>query len=513
LCLLTLLLALSVSPLWAQETPALTRTAQLETDNGLTLAVSFPKGWVTTSNEINLFIASSPTALEQLQSGQVTEPDGVGIVLYLPEILDQLNLPRTTPAEETLAAFNEAAGLEGEIQLLPNTLIPVAAGIVTVTDNPDNGGFIAALEFPNGTVIVAAQPSEAVDATVLAILDSITLTGDAPTPTETVPNGEAETATFSIDQQSGSAQLSIDLPAGWLYNYDEDLETIYVGTTENALVQAASATAQFEEGEIAISIGLPALLEQLDISSDADPEAVVQGFIDVTNSRGTVRTDDSFAVPAAHAAVTGQTASTSGDVYSLQFEAGTLLIGVQPPGSVTAAILDTLHSITFGEPVAPVATVEPVGSAEEIRQWASDASGSSQYGESSWSFMQATGEPDTEACGDYSTAWASATSTGRDYLMVEFDQPVIPTQINIHQTYNPGSIVMIDVGNTENRDRVLTLPDSADPLGNTACPGVFSLDVSGVDTPIDFVVIYFDQSITHDWNEIDAVELVGVPAE
>jgi hypothetical protein len=72
---------------------------------------------------------------------------------------------------------------------------------------------------------------------------------------------------------------------------------------------------------------------------------------------------------------------------------------------------------------------------------------------------------------------------------------------------------MIDVGNSDNPDRVLPLPNSTDSPGNTDCPGVFTLDVSSVDVPIDFVVIYLDQAIGGSWNEIDAVELVGALTE
>jgi hypothetical protein len=76
---------------------------------------------------------------------------------------------------------------------------------------------------------------------------------------------------------------------------------------------------------------------------------------------------------------------------------------------------------------------------------------------------------------------------------------------------NPGSIVGIEVSNSSG-SKAITLNDSADPLGNTACPGVFSLDVGGIETPIDRVTIYLDQTIGGSWNEIDAVELVGIPS-
>lgn len=155
-------------------------------------------------------------------------------------------------------------------------------------------------------------------------------------------------------------------------------------------------------------------------------------------------------------------------------------------------------------PSAPAAA--PVG--KEIRQWASQAVATSQYTDNAWSAAQATGSPDTAACGDIGTAWASSTATGIDELVVSFDTPVLPTQINIYQTYNPGAIVSVTLLQSNGGEWVI--PNSADP--GTSCPGVFSIGVPEGLTQgqaIDGVAILLNQSNHSGWNEIDAVELVG----
>jgi hypothetical protein len=86
---------------------------------------------------------------------------------------------------------------------------------------------------------------------------------------------------------------------------------------------------------------------------------------------------------------------------------------------------------------------------------------------------------------------------------------VIPRQVNVYQVYNPGSIVNIAVVDAETGDRI-DLPNSIDAPGNTPCPGVFTVDISDINRPVSGVVIYLDQSVLGTWNEIDAVELVGV---
>jgi len=180
-------------------------------------------------------------------------------------------------------------------------------------------------------------------------------------------------------------------------------------------------------------------------------------------------------------------------------------------GKASALTALTLNGAIVPPGVAQSQVTQVARAAEETRQWASAATGSSQYGSDSWSFAQATGAPNTSECADRVTAWASSSSTGRETLALEFEQAVLPSEINVYQTYNPGSITRVELTNTDD-SVVLAVPDSADPPGNTPCPGVFTLDVSNFDVPVNGVILYFDQSIGGSWNEIDAVELVGTLA-
>lgn len=146
---------------------------------------------------------------------------------------------------------------------------------------------------------------------------------------------------------------------------------------------------------------------------------------------------------------------------------------------------------------------------EFILQWASAASATSQFTDEAWNAMQSTGEPNSFGCGDFGTAWASATGTGVDDLTVNFAEAVRPIHLNIYQTYNPGAITSVDLLPASG-GAPIPVPNSADP--GTACPGIFTLDLTRVDDlpPINGAVIHLDQTLTGGWNEIDAVELVGV---
>ncbi len=144
-------------------------------------------------------------------------------------------------------------------------------------------------------------------------------------------------------------------------------------------------------------------------------------------------------------------------------------------------------------------------------QWATAAEASSEYTPEGWNAMQATGAPNTPDCGDYTTAWASASSTEEATLIVYFDVPVIPIEVNIYQTYNPGAITSVEMLTVDGESYEFEIdPDEA----ATECPGILSVEFDESDVLVDAIAIYLDQSLTGSWNEIDAVELVGtVPGE
>lgn len=142
----------------------------------------------------------------------------------------------------------------------------------------------------------------------------------------------------------------------------------------------------------------------------------------------------------------------------------------------------------------------------EIRQWATSGTASTAYGTDSWSAMQATGAPDTDECGDYSTAWATETSTEVAWLRLEYATPVIPTEINIYESYNPDAVYMVDV---EGADGTTYTVYEGDPTSESECPGVLTITIDA-DVPVSAVTVHIDQSDHTGWNEIDAVELVGI---
>jgi hypothetical protein len=142
----------------------------------------------------------------------------------------------------------------------------------------------------------------------------------------------------------------------------------------------------------------------------------------------------------------------------------------------------------------------------ELRQWASSAEATSEFTATDYSASRATGAPDAMAeCADSVNAWASLEATDDEALTLYYDTAVKPTQINIHQNFSPGAISSVELIPEEGN---FTIPIANSQDTSTACPGIFSIDVS-LDTKVIGVVIHVDQVAIANWNEIDAVELVG----
>ncbi len=144
-----------------------------------------------------------------------------------------------------------------------------------------------------------------------------------------------------------------------------------------------------------------------------------------------------------------------------------------------------------------------------LHQWASYARASSEYGSEDWSAMQATGEPDVFECKDSVQAWASVGANTKEWIELTYDVPVMPTEINIYMNYNPSQVVEVQIITTEGDAYTTT---TTKPEIVPYCPDTYSISLElEKQLLVNKVKIFIDQSILGiGWNEIDAVELVGI---
>jgi hypothetical protein len=136
--------------------------------------------------------------------------------------------------------------------------------------------------------------------------------------------------------------------------------------------------------------------------------------------------------------------------------------------------------------------------------WAVSATASSQYSSTSWSAAQATGAPDTTACGDISTAWApSSSGTAPEWLQVSFGTPRQAVGLQVHETYNAPFVYqmdLIDAGGISH-----TVWSGVD---STPCPGRFTVNFPATSYLVTGAKIYTQAP---GWEGIDAVGLLTSP--
>ena len=178
-------------------------------------------------------------------------------------------------------------------------------------------------------------------------------------------------------------------------------------------------------------------------------------------------------------------------------------------GELAPAFDAVLASLTFFEPDFEAALEREAGLGIEMQQWAVSASASSEYGNPDWGAVQATGEPDTLECGDTATAWASKGSDSVEWLELEYGFPVRPSVVNIIQTNSPDQVVMVELVDT---DGVYHEIYRGEPeTKSDDCPYTLSIRIPKANYLATGVKITIDQSvIPATWNEIDAVELIGL---
>jgi hypothetical protein len=141
-----------------------------------------------------------------------------------------------------------------------------------------------------------------------------------------------------------------------------------------------------------------------------------------------------------------------------------------------------------------------------LSQWAIAAEASSQFGFPDWSVTRATGAPEIDACTDDSRAWASARGNGVEWLRLRYAQPVYTTEVRIYQTLGRGAIFRVSLVNEDGTAQRIWEGEDTD----RTCPGVLVVTVPQTAERIVGVHIDLDESRTGFWNQIDAVELIGV---
>jgi hypothetical protein len=120
-----------------------------------------------------------------------------------------------------------------------------------------------------------------------------------------------------------------------------------------------------------------------------------------------------------------------------------------------------------------------------------------------WGPEQATGAPDTPASGDFGTAWASLTPDAQnEWLLLEYDEPIQPKAIRIHENWNPGAVRRISAFDLKGEE--VDVWSGEDPTAQDKEKGVSVIPLK-VGFKTARVRIFLASKEVEGWNEIDAV--------
>ena len=184
--------------------------------------------------------------------------------------------------------------------------------------------------------------------------------------------------------------------------------------------------------------------------------------------------------------------------------------------SQTAYLTDTVR-LYFENDLVPgwneIDAVELIGAPASIgkNQWANSAIASSQYSSSSWSAAQATGLPDVLNYGDMPLAWAPLKADDSiQWIELNYLESIYANSINVLETNNPGALIKVDLKDSSNIYH--TVWEGSDPgKGIYGKISWSNITFSQTAYLTNSVRLFFDTNIVPGWNEIDAVELMGIP--
>lgn len=258
------------------------------------------------------------------------------------------------------------------------------------------------------------------------------------------------------------------------------------------------------------------------LGASVTPEGIIAGVLDL-DAQGnlyvaTWNTGIIKLAPGGALLAQAGTVATSGNTPKLGQFSLPNGIAVAPNGTVWVSDNSGEYSaVTVVRPVsnaeaeataAALATTlaTPPAEAQLLRQWAKSASASSSYAD--YDPQTATGPPDVAGCEDSTNAWASADPNGLETLELRYASPVFATEVVIYQNHRPGYISRVELLDSQGQ---ATAVYTATPALDSTCPRVLRIAIPQSFYPTTAIRITLDQRSGANWNEIDAVELVGMP--
>ncbi|CAB5495947.1 hypothetical protein THERMOT_413 [Bathymodiolus thermophilus thioautotrophic gill symbiont] len=478
--------------------------------------------------------------------------------------------PVITGTTGTNAALASGESLSVTVSGATYSVIPNASGIWHLdlgVDTPTSGTLVA---LTNGSSysVVATVSNAAGDSTTNVANDKISIDTTAPTFTSATVNGATLVLTCSEDLDA------TNIPTTGVFVFRVDNNTVEHAFTGNVMIDATAKTVTLTLAN-AIDSDASVMINYVDPTAEDDVNAIqdIAGN-DVANMNGLIVVNNTVDTRPIVSATTITATDATGAVKTSALDVGDKIIvtvtmnkAVEVTGTPTYTInvgnmdktatyisgssSDTLvfeytivlgdndlaGGITAGVDALLVAsgvlikggiassnavlTTPAVTDNGSKAQWATGASASSQYNDSSYSASQVIGAPDSSLVlgsdeGDVVNSWAEAGGDkGRvNTITLTYDTAVFIQKIIVRETFNSGTITKVEAFKDGNFVAVYTKGATEEGGKMT---GVVANKVGDTVITLDDALSYKSNKIRisignsiDEYNEIDAVQLVGL---
>jgi hypothetical protein len=124
-----------------------------------------------------------------------------------------------------------------------------------------------------------------------------------------------------------------------------------------------------------------------------------------------------------------------------------------------------------------------------------------------YSAEQAVGAPNAQLGKEDPNAWAPKSMRSQpEWLLLDFGRPIAPESLEIHESFHPGAVSLIEVSNDGNR--VTQIMASSDPSANARVPSAVTTINADRVGPIRYVKLTLSPHVVNGLCQIDAVAIV-----
>jgi len=134
---------------------------------------------------------------------------------------------------------------------------------------------------------------------------------------------------------------------------------------------------------------------------------------------------------------------------------------------------------------------------------------SSQYGSPDWSAKQLLGASNVDTYGDNALAWAPSSENGtHEFVTVSYEMPVYATGVTVRETLGNGFVTSVEATDPQGNVHIVWSGNDDSRAGQI---NDFLVTFPQTKYLVSQVTVRIDTSAGDGWEEVDSIQLHGVP--